>query len=146
MKSCILPCKQNCYIETPRRQMRDTFCFQKGTKLAPKTLPKCSQNQSKINEKSMKIASWRILSPKSPKRPKMTSKRPFVCHSWGPSWRPIWGHVGPKNLKESILKAYKKHIMLDIDFSSILEPLGLHFGRVLGPMLASKSDKKSISS
>ena len=75
----------------------------------------------------------------------MASERPFVCHSWGPSWGPIWSHVGPKNIKKSILKAYKKHINLDIDFSSILEPLGPHFGTVLGPMLASKRDQKSMS-
>ena len=106
--------------------------------------PNPVQNAPKIDQKSIKIDSWRILGPKSPKRPKMASKRPFVCHSWGPSWKFIWGHVGPKNRKKTILKAWKNNINFDINFSSILEPLGLHFGRVLGLMLGSKIDQKSI--
>ena len=90
-------------------------CFQNGSKNNQKLFKKCSKikkkstkNRSKINKKSIKIGSWRVLGPKSPKRTKMASKSTFGRHSWVPSWKLIWGHVGPKKLKNSILKTYKK--------------------------------------
>ena len=82
------------------------------------------------------------LGPQEPQEPKKAAKTEGLYPPLVPIWKLIWGHVGPKNRKKAILKACENDINFDIDFSSILEPLGPHFGTVLGLMLASKSNNK----